>query len=460
MLARRWWLGVALALVYATPSVRADQRLNLLLITADDLNGDSMGWMGARPGTTPHIDALAAGAHRFAQMHTTAALCQPSRSALLTGRVPHRNGALGFNPVRDEVPTLVERLSEAGYFTAVVEKTRHTAVKRGRKQWHLVLGDGVLGRTPRAMGEAVSQALAAAAAAKKPFFVNANITDPHRPFSGTPKDKGSNVEPIAERDVALPSVLEDIPLVRKEVAQYFGSVRRFDQAVGAILRSLEASGQGARTLVVFISDHGMSMPFAKATVYRNGTWTPSLLRWPGMPRPVAHPRHMVSNVDLLPTILEILQLPRPDGLDGRSLLPLMRGETQPGRDHVVTHINTNVKRRDYSQRCVRTKALSYLWQPWSDGKLPLKIDAFGGLTFKAMQEAAKTDARIAARVRQCQLGVPEQLFDLEKDPDERHDLIADPRYQEELRRLRALLLEHMRRTNDPLRARFETIAVR
>lgn len=108
-------VAVVAALWLAHPAAAADRPLNLLVVTADDLNADSAGWTGNKLGATPNLDAFAKGAHRFANSHVTVPICQPSRSALLTGRVPHRNGALGFDPIRRDVPTLVEILRDAGY---------------------------------------------------------------------------------------------------------------------------------------------------------------------------------------------------------------------------------------------------------------------------------------------------------------------------------------------------------
>src|SRR3954447_19757169 len=88
----------------------AEPALNVLLITADDMNADLTGMMGSKMGATPNLDAFAATAFRFEQSHVSAPICQPSRGALMTGRVPRRNGALGFNPIRTDVPTLVETL--------------------------------------------------------------------------------------------------------------------------------------------------------------------------------------------------------------------------------------------------------------------------------------------------------------------------------------------------------------
>ncbi len=204
----------------------------------------------------------------------------------------------------------------------------------------------------------------------------------------------------------MPAFLEDVPDVRKEVAQYFSSVRRFDATFGELVAALDASGQADRTAVIFLSDHGMSFPLSKATVYRNGTWAPLLLRWPGMGKPVVDRDDMVSSVDVMPTALEVLGVPRPDGLDGRSLLPLIRGEAQEGRDHVVTHVNTVNSGRSFPGRCVRTKSRAYIWNAWPDGKTEFKVEAMSGLSYKAMAAAGESDPRIRDRVRQYILRAP------------------------------------------------------
>src|SRR5262245_34754251 len=223
-----------LALLLPAPALAAEKPLNLLLVTADDMNADSSGFMGNKLKVTPNVDAFAATCFRFEQCHVTAPICQPSRSALLTGRVPHRNGALGFHPIRKDVPTLVEVLAARGYFTAVINKVPHMA-PREKFNWDLWLNGS--GKNPEAFGGHVREALVAAKG--KPFFLNANITDPHRPFPGTvrKKEKANNanagkVTPFKPDELTVPSFLEDIPDVRKEVAQYYTAVRRFDRSFG------------------------------------------------------------------------------------------------------------------------------------------------------------------------------------------------------------------------------------
>ena len=97
-------------------------RWNVVLVTADDMNADSAGWMGNSLGATPNLDAFAATAHQFRNNHVTVPICQPGRAALLTGRVPHRNGALGFQPISAGVPTLVGRLERGGLVHGIAQQ--------------------------------------------------------------------------------------------------------------------------------------------------------------------------------------------------------------------------------------------------------------------------------------------------------------------------------------------------
>jgi N-sulfoglucosamine sulfohydrolase len=448
------WLAIAASIALASPAnAQQPRRLNVVIITADDMNADSAGWMGNKLRLTPHLDAFAAGCHRFVHCHVSAPICQPSRQALLTGRVPHRSGGLGFNPIRADVPTLVTLLAARGYFAAAIYKLPHMAPAQAFP-WDQTR-DGS-GKDPKALRAHLAQCLRAASEAKKPFFINVNITDPHRPFPGSAAEEKklaakkafAPVQAVPPEEVTVPSFLEDLPSIRKEVAQYYTAIRRFDASFGEILAELEGGGHLGDTLVIFLSDHGMSFPFSKASVYRNGTWSPVLLRWPGMTAVAVHDE-MVSSVDVLPTVLDLLGIEHPAGLDGRSWLPLLRGETQPGRDHVVTHVNTVSSGKSFAQRCVRTRGQALMFHAWANGTTSFKVEAMSGLSFNALAEAGKTDARIKARVDQYVLGTPLAFYDLQSDPDERTNRMDDSRYRAEAERLAALLLRHMERTSDP-----------
>lgn len=122
-------LGAALAKFDCVEVIAADKEMrrpSILLITADDMNWDAPGCFGGRtPDITPNIDRLTSEGMRFHYAHITIAVCQPCRSVLMTGRYPHRNGAEGFEPIDTSVPTLQEKLHEAGYLNGILGKVTH-----------------------------------------------------------------------------------------------------------------------------------------------------------------------------------------------------------------------------------------------------------------------------------------------------------------------------------------------
>lgn len=458
-----------LALFWTAATLQAAEgkpRFNLLLITADDMNADTPGWMGNPLKLTPNVDKLAATAHRFVNNHVTVPICQPSREALMTGCVPHRNGGLGFNPINTNVTTLVEVLKEQGYYTAAMNKTPHMQPASKFPWTHMYDNSG---KNPKLFRSQMDEALKEAKDAGKPFFINANITDPHRPFYGSEKGGKANkkkaagktgedvVEPLKPADIVVPSFLEDIPPVREEVAQYYTSIKRLDLTFGEIMAALKASGEEDRTVVLFMSDHGMSFPFSKASVYYNGTWSAVLLRWPGMGKPQKR-EEFTNSVDVMPTLLDVLGIKHPAGMDGRSWLPLLKGEKQEGRDYVITHVNTVSSGKSFPQRCIRTKDFALMFHTWADGKTRFRVEAMSGITYEAMAEAAKTDGKIQTRVDQYIKGTPLAFYDRQTDPDERTNEITNPKYQQEIERLKKLLLAHMEKTNDPQTENFKKAA--
>lgn len=430
--------------------------MNLLIVTADDMNADSCGWNGSTLGATPNLDTFAKSAHRFVNSHVTVPICQPGRSALMTGRVPHRNGALGFDPIQRDVPTMVEVLREHGYFTGVIAKSVHM-MPAEKFPWQSI-GDQALGKQPTKFAEKFREMLANAADEKKPFFINANICDPHRPFVITQGEKAKKDQPLdgarifLPNEVTVPSFLEDVPRVRDEVAQYYSSVSRFDVAFGLIMKELTAAGRDEDTIVVFMSDHGMSFPFSKATVYRNGTWSPVLIRIPDMKEPQTR-TEFVSSVDIMPSLLELLGVQPPTDMDGRSWLPLLNGQTQVDRDFTITHVNTVSSGKSLAQRCIRTKDRALMFHAWVGGPAKFNMEAMSGLSFAAMK--ASNDPAIQSRVKQLIDGEVLMLFDTAVDPSERHNLIRDPMFANDFNELCRKLLAHMQRTNDPQLAAFE-----
>lgn len=445
----------------------ASESPNFLLITVDDMNCDSVGVYGAElPETTPHIDRFAGRSHRFDYAHVQTGSCYPSRNVMWSGRYSHNTGVEGFYQVKDtDYPHLVDLMKQAGYFVGIRGKVSHSTPYQpygwdadlttldGRKQ-HL--------KDPESYYRSTRRGIELAAKADKPFCLNINISDPHKPFYGVTNGGKDFDDPYVPSrvfqadEVPIPGFLFDHPSVRKELAHYYSSVRRADDCFAEVMKALQESNTQSNTVVIFLSDHGMPLPFAKTAVWHHSTRTPLMIRWPGVTKPGRVDRtHMVSAVDLLPTILDIANIEEPDGLDGRSFAPTLRGETQSDREYVYTFHNENAGRNRSPMRSVQSQRFGYIFNPWSDGKRVFQTATRGTMTFRTMQKLAKKDQAIAARLDLFEHRVPEEFYDYKNDPDARHNLIDDPQYAEELKRHQAAMREFMKNSDDPMLSLFD-----
>src|SRR6185503_5086498 len=154
---------------------------------------------------------------------------------------------------------------------------------------------------------------------------------------------------------------------------------------------------------------------------------PLMVRWPAVTKAGGvEDKHMVSFVDLLPTMVDIAGLPAPKGLDGRSFAPVLRGQPQEGRDYVVTEYNENSGGHRHPMRAIVTRDFAYIFNPWSNGERMMATATKGTVSYRRLQALARTDPKVAARLKLFDCRVPEEMFNYEKDPDALDNLIAKP----------------------------------
>ena len=439
--------------------------LNILFLTADDLAYNSIGAFGCRvKDISPKIDKLASEGIRFTYAHINSAVCQPCRQSLLTGLYPHNNGAEGFEPIDKDVTTLPELTKKAGYINGILGKEIHHQPTENffwdfipfRTEKDSIWRSGN-SRNPALFYEYSKRFFNIAKSEKKPFFFQANSHDPHRPFAGSALDSvswGHNMPPITRiykpEDIEMLGYLPDIPDVRKEVTQYYNSVYRCDQSIGAVLRALKESGLESNTLVIFLSDHGASFPFSKAQCYLNSTKTPLIIRWPGITDPGSvNIDHLISGIDIMPTILEAAGLPVPENLDGSSFAPLLLKKEYEGKSFLFNSFYQIFEKKRYPMRCLQNKEYGYIYNFWSDGSTTMAGDATGGLTWKAMVRAGDKDQKIADRVELYRHRVREEFYDLKNDPDCYNNLINDPNLAIKIKEFKEMMLKEMKKYKDP-----------
>lgn len=430
---------------------------NVLIITVDDMSCDSVGAYGCKlPGTTPQMDRLASESLRFDYAHVQVGNCFPSRNVLFSGRHSHNSGVEGFYQVRDiDYPVMCDLMKDAGYYVAIRGKVSHSTpyqpyawdddltVTPDGKKLHI--------KDVPSYGTCTARGIANAKKAGKPFCLNINISDPHKPFwKPGDQDGDHKVSRVFTADeVPVPGFLFDDPAVREELALYYTSVRRADDAVGAILAALENSGEAGNTIVVFLSDHGMPLPFAKTHLYHHSTRTPLMVKWPNVTKSGSVDReHMISAVDFLPTLLDMVGVAHPKGFDGRSFEPVLHGQKQDGRDFVYKVYNENSGGNRHPMRAIETKDYLYLFNPWSDGENVFRTATQGTATYRRMKALAPDNYAIAKRLDLMDHRVVEELYHVGNDHDCLHNLVGSADHAAALDEIRKRLEGIMQSTGD------------
>ncbi|MBI2297767.1 MAG: sulfatase [Armatimonadetes bacterium] len=406
--------------------------MNLILWTCHD-TGVAIGPYGDRNVATPQLDRLAASGTVFERNFCTTPLCSPSRGAIQTGRYPHVNGLIGLVNQGWDQPAegrcLTHLLAAAGYHTSLVgfQHIRADTATLG-------FDEHFAGQHYRATAGAEKVAELLAAPPREPFYIEVNCFESHRVWDA---DDGS-VDPAA---LTPPPYWPDSPEVREDMAGLYRHVLLIDRAVGTVLDALERTGCASDTLFVFTVDHGIPFPRCKSTLYDSGIQTALLIRGDGVVPAGARCPAMISNVDLLPTLLDLLGLPKPGGLDGRSFARQATGAArEPHRQWIFSEKSWH---DDYDpMRCVRTERWKYIrnLRPGPLLTLPLDLQPFNCPTARAMHNAYLADRPA------------EELYDVHEDPHELHNQAADPTLKSTVEELRGVLDDWMEQTGDPFLA--------
>ena len=409
-------------------------RPNVLLLSTHD-SGRFFGCYGVETVHTPAIDRLAAEGCRFTDFFAACPQCAPSRSALLTGEYPQRNGMMGLpSPafgwsLRDDATHLSERLADADYHTALFG-FQHEATDLDRLEFETADADV---RPGPDLAPDVADFFDEYDD-DRPFYAQVGLFETHEPL-----DFGG-AEPGDADDVTIPPYIDETDAAREYFAQLQGLLRQADEAVRTILDGLERAGVVENTIVAFTSDHGITFSRAKGYLYDAGIRVPLLLRWPeGGIVGGETCEWLVSNVDFVPTILELLDLPVPDGLDGRSFAAFQESNASPPRDaiHAMYHDH---RRWGFGPdaRCVRTRNHKLIHNFESDARfdIPIGLDELGRLGRDGLKTGGPRPIA--------------ELYDLRKDPDEFENVADDPVYSEVHADLDTELWEWLEMTDDPI----------
>lgn len=425
---------------------------NVVLITGDDLGWRDLSSSGNPNVRTPNLDRLKRGGVSFRRAFDVTSTCSSSRTTYATGQYPHTHGVLGLVHRLPELslpegtPTLASHLRSAGLLTAIEGK------------WHLAhpqtadaygYDEVMTGLLTQWILDASQTVAFIERFADRRFYFEINYMNPHRNYLGGFEQHPDH--PVDPASIAIPEYvhLPDVAGAREELAAYYSQVNRMDAMIGEVVAALEARDLLERTLVVFISDNGAPFPGNKLNLYDRGTGTPFFFHWPrGLPSGIERDE-LVSSVDLMPTLLDAVGVAIPASVQGRSLMPLLRDPALWDDRGAVFAEMTQHQATPFPMRSVRTDRHRYI-RNYSDQPVPME-----GEGRPWVEEVLAMDL---PGHRWNAKRVPEELYDLEADPQEQSNLIDSPTHASVLADLRARLDAHMTATKDPYLGRpFERV---
>lgn len=458
----RLWLALILVLMLsAAARAQTPAPRNVILILSDDHRYDFMGFMPGAPPflQTPNLDRMATQGAHVRNAFVTTALCSPSRASILTGQYAHRHGVVdNTSPIPAGTVFFPQRLQKAGYKTAYVGKWHmgedNDAPQKGFDHWVSFRGQGVyydptlnINGTRRQISGYTTDILTNQAlewlneqrskGASEPFFLTLAHKAVHAEFEPAPRHKGK----YAREPIPYPGTMADTeanyamkPRWVKEqryswhgVEHMFHGAMQFDpfyraycetilaldESVGRVLDYLDASGLSKSTLVIYLSDNGFLLGehglIDKRHAYEESIRVPMLVYAPGYVRPGATVSQLVRNIDIAPTVLELANVTDIGTVDGRSVLPALRGDNVSWDGELL---------------------YEYYWEyafPHTPTTLALRGDRYKFIYYPGVWDL-------------------QELYDLENDPQERRNLIAVPEHQKRIEQMRGRLWDLLEAT--------------
>lgn len=456
-------LLVIVLFAFAAPAYAgAPKKLNIIVITTDDQARWSLGCYGNKESKTPHMDRLARDGARFLNAFVATPVCSPSRLSALTGRYGTQAGitdwitpkeAQGGLGIPGDAITWMSVLQRAGWRTGLVGKwhlgslPQFHPTKHGFDHFTGFLGGGNTPLNPTLEVGGKDEKLKGPLAdiltddaidfvkknKERPFALMLNYREPHAPYAPTAE---VDAKPFRDLDPTVPAFPGlNVKRTKQLTRDYYASVHSVDRNLGRLLEVLDQLGLRANTIIVFTSDHGYMIGHHGLHHKGNATWlvegrekerrpnmfdhslqVPLLVRWPGVVKPGTEVKQMVSNIDTFASVLGMLKVDRPakykqEGMDFSGLLR-PGGENLAWRNAVFAQYDPH-NGLDGAMRSIRTERWHLVRQYKKNGQ-------------------------------------PDELFDLQADPQELRNLYDDAKHGAVREQLQKRLTEWMRGVDDPL----------
>ena len=424
--------------------------LNVVWISCEDV-GPIMGAYGVDQIKTPNIDKLAAEGVRYSNAYSTVGVCAPSRFSIITSMYPARLGAHNMRtgdlnnyktPENLALKTTTNKVDKAGRpipeYEVVTPENVKPFTQYLRAEGYYCINDNKCDYQFNAPFTAWDHTLGSNLFDKipdnQPFFYVKNSYTTHESRIWLRKDKPLTVFPD---EVIVPDYYPDIPEVRNDLAIKYSNIEALDKEVGQLLKDLEAKNLLENTIIFFWSDHGGNLLRQKRAVGNSGLHVPLIIRYPNKYKAGEVENALVSLMDLGPTVMSLLDIKPPKHTDGQAFAGRYKKEP---RDYIFGSADRfdesiDMQRSVLDGRFVYIKnfitELPLIFRNKYREKVPMNkklidMDINGELSGAAAYIFMKTKP-------------VEELYDLQTDPDEVHNLALNPTYESKLMELRTAL---------------------
>ncbi|EOD00146.1 N-sulfoglucosamine sulfohydrolase [Caldisalinibacter kiritimatiensis] len=408
---------------------------------------------------TPNLMGFAKDALLFRNAFCGGPTCSPSRASFLTGRYPHSNGMLGLShrgfDIKNKGWHMASFFKDNGYETVLCgiqhENRFWIPLQRGdvaAKELgytkHITADmsnckdDGDLVKWDLLNAENVVNYLKQASERKEKFFLSYGLFATHREYPELSEDE-LKYDDLNPNYIHTPKNTYNDEKSRLDMARFYKSAKIADKCFGKVIDVLKETGLYDETVIIFTTDHGIANPFMKCNLTDDGIGISLIIRNPKEPN--SHGMvvdSMISQIDVYPTLCDILNLDKPDFLQGKSFIDLFKANKKEVNEYI--YAETNFHTSYEPARCIRTKRYKYIRyydNSWNKYNLSNCDESPSKIHLIKHGWREKMKAR-------------EYLFDLYFDPAERNNLANEPEYKDILIELRTELQNWQERTNDPL----------
>jgi len=379
--------------------------------------------------STPNIQKLAEEGILFRQAFSVAPTCSPSRAGLLTGQCPHSNGQFGLVNRGFELPDcnkhIVNTLKKEGYYSALIglQHIRKDPTSIGYDYIGEVESNHVKHVVPKAV-EFLKNTH------NQPLFLSVGFSETHRVFPSHSTDINPNY-------CQPPAPLPDTPEIREDMADFKTSASILDKGIARVLKALEENGLTNNTLVICTTDHGIAFPTMKCNLTDHGIGVMLIMKGPHGFEGGKVCDALVSQIDIFPTICDLLDIEFPEWLEGNSIMPLVHREKKEINNEIFSEVNYHCSYEP--MRAVRTKRWKYI-RRYLNKNTPMLANCDPSSSKNVLLKNGWKEEFVDK----------EELYDLIFDPNESNNLANDPSKKDKLQNMRNKLDNWMQKTKDPL----------